>query len=109
MHCGDLGHPLSENTINAIGEVDILCVPVGGIYSITAAAAMKVVNEIEPIIIIPMHYQQAGLDQSIFAQLQSVDAFVKEISTEGVQPVDKLTIKKESLSLDEQRVVVMSI
>ena len=109
LHCGDLGHPLSENTINTIGEVDILCVPVGGIYSITAAQAMKVVNEIEPSIIIPMHYQQAGLDQSIFAQLQSVDAFVKEISTQGVQPVDKLTVKKESLSLDEQRVVVMSI
>jgi L-ascorbate metabolism protein UlaG (beta-lactamase superfamily) len=109
LHCGDLGHPLSEHTVGEVGEIDILCIPVGGVYTVTAAQAMKVINEIEPKIIIPMHYQQSGLSASIFADLQPVETFLKEISTEEIQPVDKLTVKKESLSQDEQRVVVMSI
>lgn len=109
LHCGDLGHLLSSDMVDAIGNIDVLCVPVGGVYTITPAQALKVVNSIEPSIIIPMHYKQDGLNPSVFEALQPVDAFLKEISAEGSEVVDKLTLKKESLDGSEQKVVVMSI
>ncbi|MDA1316836.1 MAG: MBL fold metallo-hydrolase [bacterium] len=109
LHCGDLGHLLSEETSSAVGEVDILMIPVGGVFTIPNAQIVKLINEIEAKIIIPMHYQQSNLNASIFGQLQPVDVFLKERGAEGIEPTKKLTVKKESLSLTDQRVVVMSI
>lgn len=109
LHCGDLGHLLEDATIEEIGSVDILIIPTGGLYSLNAQEAAKVVNEIEPSLVIPMHYQQPGMNQDIFANLQPVGDFLKEIGAEDTQAVDKLTIKKEDLNPEDLKVVVMSI
>jgi len=56
-HLGDLGHELSEEQIAAIGPVDVLMVPVGGIYTINGETAKKVVAQLKPrLFILPMHY-----------------------------------------------------
>lgn len=57
LHLGDLGHLLSAQDIEAIGRVDILMLPVGGIYTIDAEQALKTMQQINPAITIPMHYQ----------------------------------------------------
>ena len=56
-HLGDLGQTLTTKQLTAIGPVDILCVPVGGVYTIDAVGATKLCERIKPKIIFPMHYR----------------------------------------------------
>ena len=57
VHLGDLGHVLSETTIKEIGPVDVLMIPVGGVYTINGSEAKQVVEQLKPRqYILPMHY-----------------------------------------------------
>ena len=56
-HLGDLGHRLTQEQIKAIGHVDILMIPVGGTFTIDARTARDVVAELDPMIVMPMHYK----------------------------------------------------
>ena len=79
-HLGDLGqHELTAEQIEHIGSVDILMVPVGGVYTIDGKQAVVVVKQIEPKIVIPMHYKVAGLT----VDLEPATVFLKEI---GIKP-----------------------
>lgn len=60
-HLGDLGHLLDETTVERIGMVDILMVPVGGVYTIDAAGARRVVEQLNPRLVFPMHYRTPHL------------------------------------------------
>lgn len=103
-HLGDLGQSqLTEEQISQIGEVDILLIPVGGIFTIDSKVAVSIVSQLEPKIIIPMHYKIEGLK----FELEEVEKFLKEIGAEGVIPQIKLSITKEKLP-EEPQVVVLS-
>ena len=56
LHCGDLGFVPEDSFLDLIGSVDVLLVPVGGVYTINADQAQQLVKKIEPSIVIPMHY-----------------------------------------------------
>ena len=56
-HLGDLGHALDAKAASAIGTVDVLMMPVGGFYTIDAAAATNVMNTLKPRLVIPMHFK----------------------------------------------------
>ncbi len=60
-HLGDLGHLLEPDTVAALGKIDILMVPVGGIFTIDADGARKVVEQLAPRVVIPMHYKTPAL------------------------------------------------
>jgi L-ascorbate metabolism protein UlaG (beta-lactamase superfamily) len=109
LHCGDLGHLLTDATIEEIGEIDILFIPTGGFYTINAEDAVKVLQEIEPSIVIPMHYKQPGLNEQQFAELQDVNTFLKAVGADGTEPIEKLVVKKEDLNAEDLKVVVLSI
>lgn len=91
-HLGDLGEVLSDEQVEKIGNVDILFVPVGEKVTLGVHNLMKVISEIEPRIIIPMHYKIEGLE----IDLETVDKFVKEIGV-GADTDSKLTIKKKDI------------
>ena len=55
--CGDLGHQLSNEQIVAAGKIDILLVPVGGFFTLDAEGAAELVKNLNPKIVIPMHYK----------------------------------------------------
>jgi len=57
VHAGDLGHTLAKETIKDIGHVDILLLPVGGFYTIDPKEATKVMEDIKPVVTIPMHFK----------------------------------------------------
>jgi L-ascorbate metabolism protein UlaG (beta-lactamase superfamily) len=103
VHVGDLGHALTEEQLSDIGDCDILMVPVGSVFTINAAEAAAVVAQLEPRIVIPMHYKIEGL----VYPLDPVDLFMKAMAAETVQPVPKLTITKDKLP-DDTQVVVLS-
>ena len=107
-HLGDLGQPqLTEQQLDALGEVDILMVPVGGTYTIDGATAVEIINQLQPRIAIPMHYKIKGLA----VKLDSVDSFLKEIGKIDVEKIEKLTIKRKNLPdiEDKMEVVVFKI
>ncbi len=60
-HLGDLGHPLDEKTIKDLGPIDILFIPVGGVFTLDAQEAWKLARAIAPKVVIPMHYRIGGL------------------------------------------------
>jgi len=100
VHLGDLGHTLSEDLINEIGDVDVLMIPVGGEFTIGPKEAAEIVGEIEPFFVIPMHYMQEGLNKETFAKLEPVETFLKE-SGLTVERTPKFTIKKEDILEDQ--------
>jgi len=90
---GDLGEShLKDETLEKINNPDILLIPVGGRYTIDAEEAVFLINQIEPKIVIPMHYSLQGLK----IKLDPVEKFVKAL---GKKPeiLDKLTIRKNQL------------
>lgn len=56
---GDLGHQLSSEQIDAIGNVNLLLVPVGGTFTVDADGAIKLIEALKPDLVIPMHYKTA--------------------------------------------------
>lgn len=103
-HLGDLGQKeLTDEQLEAIGEVDILMIPVGGVFTISAKEAMKIMSQIEPKIIIPMHYGFPKLK----IKLEGVDKFLKSLGIKNLQPQKKLSIKKKDLSPEEAKIVLL--
>lgn len=96
-HLGDLGQKeLAPEQVESIGEVDILMIPVGGIYTIDGKEALKIINQIEPRIIIPMHYSLPKLK----IKLDKVDKFLKEFGQEVIEPQVKFNIKADKLPIE---------
>src|SRR3990167_5628376 len=59
-HLGDLGQTsLTDAQVEEIGNVDVLLLPVGGYFTIDASEANKIASQLEPLIIIPMHYKDS--------------------------------------------------
>ncbi len=104
-HLGDLGTELDNKQLESLEGTDILLVPIGGVYTINAATAVKVINQIEPRIVIPMHYDVPGL--KLGNKLDSLETFLKAI---GVKPryEEKLKINKKDLPQEVMEVVVLS-
>ncbi|MDO8600586.1 MAG: MBL fold metallo-hydrolase [bacterium] len=103
-HLGDFGEKeIRDETLEKIGDVDILLVPVGGHYTTDGEEAAKVVNKIEPRIVIPMHYKISGLK----VNLDSAEKFLKEMGAKGVDAEEKLVIKEKDLPQEETRVIVL--
>lgn len=107
VHLGDLGHTLGSGDVDALDGVNILMIPVGGVYTIDAAAAVSVVNEIEPSIVIPMYYGRPDLSASAFGGLAPLAAFLKELGKEDVTPQPKLSVSRDKMP-EQMQVVVFS-
>lgn len=60
VHLGDLGRVLTEEEVARLGRVDVLMVPVGGFFTLDAAAAAKVAEQLQARVVIPMHYKTAA-------------------------------------------------
>lgn len=105
-HLGDLGQKeLTDEQLEKIGEVDILMIPIGGVYTIDSEEAASIINQIEPRIAIPMHYKIPDLN----IKLQGIEPFLKEMGMEK-QLVEQLVIKKNDLPKEgEMKVVVMKV
>jgi len=101
-HLGDLGQKeLADTQLEKIGEIDILMVPVGGTYTIDSEEAVKVINQVEPTIVIPMHYKIPGLS----IKLDEVKDFLKEIGVQQ-ETTEEFNVKKLDLG-EEMKVVVL--
>jgi len=97
-HLGDLGHTLTAEQVEEIDNVDVLLLPVGGVSTINAAMAAEVVRQLEPKVVVPMHYKTPELGW----ELEPVERFLKEMGVTQINPQPKLTITKSSLPASSQ-------
>jgi L-ascorbate metabolism protein UlaG (beta-lactamase superfamily) len=104
-HLGDIGHIPSEKQVEEFGEIDILMIPVGGFYTISADEAVQAISLMEPKLVLPMHYKFAGINEDNFSNLGTLEDFLK-ISGMTVERLDKLKISVNDIK-EEQKVVVL--
>jgi L-ascorbate metabolism protein UlaG (beta-lactamase superfamily) len=89
VHLGDLGHLLSEKAIRQIGPVDVLMIPVGGVYTINGEEAKKVVEQLKPKqYILPMHY-----GTKVFTDLLPPDEFLEDQKNVKKYSTNRLTVE----------------
>lgn len=101
-HLGDLGHILDQEQMEAVNGVNVLLAPVGGGSGLSASQAADLVAEIEPNIVIPMHYRLPGLDRD----LAPVDGFLKAMGVPDVEAQEMLRVRRSSLPEGTQVVVL---
>lgn len=102
LHLGDLAHVPDQSLIEALGEVNVLLIPVGGGSSLRASTAAEVIALIEPNYIVPMHYMLPELT----VLLDPVDKFLKEMGVSRVQEEDILKVTVGSLPEQPQVVLL---
>ncbi len=98
-HLGDLGHTLTSDQITAIGPVDVILIPVGGFFTVDGKVAAQVVSQLNPKIIVPMHYKTLDLSASLAGRLATESDFVAALgNTAGVSKVGQtITIERSRL------------
>jgi len=103
-HLGDLGQKeLTEQQLEKIGDVDILMIPVGGTYTISAQEAGKIMSQLEPHITIPMHYGLPNLK----IKLDPINNFLKAFGLKSLPSMKKLSIKKKDVATDEAKIIIL--
>lgn len=107
-HLGDLGHTLQEEQLEEVADADVLLVPIGGQHTLNAAQAAEVISQVEPRIVIPMHYVfESGEGDESSNVPGSLETFCKEMGIEAISPQPKLVVTHSSLPA-EMQVVVLS-
>ncbi len=101
-HLGDLGHVLQEQQLEEVADADVLLLPIGGGNSINATQAAEIISQVEPRVVIPMHYHP---EQSEGRPAQ-LDKFCREMGVEAIEPQPKFTITKNSLPATMQVVLL---
>lgn len=107
VHLGDLGCKLTPNQVEDLNGVDILFVPVGGFYTIDLPLVHQIISQLEPKIVIPMHFKTEKHNPEIFGKLNSLDVFLKEMGEEDIRPEKKLKIKSRTQLPEERKIVVL--
>ena len=101
LHCGDLGHALTPEQLQAVGAVDVLLVPVGGHYTVDAATALEVMRALRPTVTIPMHFKTPALDFPI----TTVEPFLKAAG--GGRQAGQNQVELTSANLSQQAGVLV--
>ena len=93
---------LSSAAKQELDDIDILFLPIGGQGVLDHAQAYKLAVQLEPKAIIPMHYGDIGGKDAL-------KSFLKEAGSEGVMPIEKLTVKKKDLEGKEGEIIVLTV
>ncbi len=105
VHLGDLGHLLTPEQVRRIGEVDVLMVPVGGVYTLNGSDAKEVVAQLKPKrFVIPMHYGTA-----VYEDLLPIDEFLDEqkIGTVRKYATNELAVDPKDAAPKEPQIAVL--
>ncbi len=102
-HLGDLGHLLENGQIEKLEGVDILLIPVGGTFTIDGKQATQIISQLEPRLVIPMHYHLPGLK----VKIDDLTSFCKEIGVCPKEAIPKFKITKKDLPQEDLQVVIL--
>lgn len=104
-HLGDFNQKLTNDLLDKIGNVDVLFIPVGGQNSLDASKAKEIIEEIDPRIIIPMHYQLNGNN----LELGTLQDFLRKMGKPEIEAKKELKITRSQLPSEESEIVVLEI
>ena len=105
-HLGDLGHQLDDKQVADIGKVDILLLPVGGVYTIDAEVATWVCDKLKPKVVIPMHFRNdkcrfpiTGVEEFLKGKknVSQLDASEAEFKPGELPATTKIVVLKPAL------------
>lgn len=102
-HLGLAAKPPTEKQLEIIGNIDILFLPVGGAPSYDAETAIKIVNDLEPRVVIPIYFQSDNDPKA-----SPVEKFLKEMGTAAQKAEDKVILKKKDLPTEDTKIIVLS-
>jgi L-ascorbate metabolism protein UlaG (beta-lactamase superfamily) len=105
-HLGDLGHGLQDEQLEAVADVDVLFVPIGGQSTLNPTQAAEVISQIEPRVIIPMHYPTSEVEGEFSEPLRK---FCREMQVESPTVLPKLSITRNSLPTEIQVVLLSPV
>jgi L-ascorbate metabolism protein UlaG (beta-lactamase superfamily) len=100
-HLGDLGHTLQEEQLEEVADADVLLIPIGGQHTINATQAAEIISQVEPRIVIPMHYRVSTADAA-----NPLDKFCREMGIETMNTQPKLVVTRTNLPAEMQIVVL---
>lgn len=102
-HLGMTTQELTDEQLDTISGVDIVCLPVGGGDGYEADKAVKIINAIEPRIVIPLAYKSDNDPNN-----KDISLFMKAIGMGQQEPEKKYIIKKKDLPQDETKVIILT-
>lgn len=102
VHLGDLGHLLSEEQIKALGQIDVLLIPIGGVTTIDPFGAHEVLEQLRPKIAIPMHYKTPVCTFTLY----STKHFIKDKTNVRKEGGNTLRLNKDSLPNSPEIVIL---
>ena len=102
-HLGDLARPLTTRQLEELKPVDVVLIPAGGRCTLSMDQALQVVQDLEPKVVVPMHYGhgQEGVE------LDGVEPFLRRLGVDEAQPQPRLVVTAGNLPAD-LRVSVMT-
>ena len=101
-HLGDVSSALSTRQVEELTPVDVLLLPVGGICTVEIPQAIEIMRNLDPRVIVPMHYQVPG----VLVGLMSLDIFLREMGLRDVQPQARLNVTTSTLPQETQVIVL---
>lgn len=104
-HLGDLGHILQEEQLEEVADADVLLIPIGGHNTINATQAAEVISQVEPHIIIPMHYRTSA-SEGTRDSLDALDKFCREMGVETINTQPKLVVTRNNLPAETQVIIL---
>lgn len=109
LHAGDIGVLPDEETLQKLGMIDVLLVPIGGTYTIDSKLALELCNMLKPKVVIPMHYKTDEMRKDLAEKLSGVLPFLnaaKDCSIHRLRQPEA-TLTKESLGMD--RIITLMV
>lgn len=107
-HLGDLDHIPSQSAVDALGQVDVALVPVGGGGGLNASQAAEVISLLEPSFVIPMHYHTGQTN----LELDGVERFLKEMGVSNIEEfetTDTFKFTGRSNLPEQTQIVVLDV
>jgi L-ascorbate metabolism protein UlaG (beta-lactamase superfamily) len=103
-HLGDLGHPLQEEQLEEVADADVLLVPIGGPHTINPTQAAELISQVEPHIVIPMHYRQQV--EGEHESTHPLDKFCREMDVKTMNVQQKCVVTRNSVPTETQVVLL---
>lgn len=100
-HLGDLGHTLQEEQLEEVADADVLLIPISGQHTLNPTQAAEVISQVEPRIVVPMHYTAPEGDAP-----NALDKFCREMGVEVAHNQPKLNIARTTLPAETQVIIL---
>ncbi|MEN6636160.1 MAG: MBL fold metallo-hydrolase [Clostridiaceae bacterium] len=103
LHLGDLGHMLSDEVIEKIGDVDVLLSPIGGVFTLNAKMATELADRLHAKVLIPMHYKTPA----VHFDIEGLEPLLAANANRRVHHLNANTASLSHDTLGDRRLIIL--